>query len=68
MTAKENLQLAAAIIVRSVPDIRCLAGLLENAGQMRLAAEIHRQMETPTVSITGQAHCDPAMWREGRVR
>jgi hypothetical protein len=42
MTAKQNLQLAAAIIVRSVPDIRCLAGLLENAGQMRLAAEIRR--------------------------
>jgi hypothetical protein len=33
-----------------------------------LAAEIRRQMETPTVSITGQAHSDPAMWREGRVR
>jgi hypothetical protein len=68
VTRAENLALAAAIIRASVPDLRTLIGLLELAGQRRLAAEIRRQMETPTVSITGQAHCDPAMWREGRVR
>jgi hypothetical protein len=68
MTSKQNLQLAAGIIVHSVPDIRTLVGLLDLCGQRRLAAAIREQMATPSIRIEGQPHCDPAMWREGRVR
>jgi hypothetical protein len=69
MTAKENLQLAAAIIAHSTPDLRTLIGLLEGAGgQKRLVAEIRRQMAKPTIGIDGQPHCDPALWARGSLR
>jgi hypothetical protein len=68
MTSKQNLRLAAGIIVHSVPDIRTLVGLLDLCGQKRLVAAIREQMATPTIRIEGQAHCDPALWAKGSVR
>jgi hypothetical protein len=68
MTRNQNLALAAGIIRASVPDLRTLIGLLELAGQRRLATEIRRQAAAPTVRIEGQPHCDPALWAKGRIK
>jgi hypothetical protein len=68
MTAKENLRLAAGMILASVPDLQTLLGLLEGAGQRRLAAEMRRQMPKPQVRIDGRPQPDAALWLCGRVR
>jgi hypothetical protein len=68
VTRAEALAVAAAIIRASVPDLKTLLGLLENANHRRLAAEIRRQAVAPTVRIEGQPHCDPALWARGSVR
>jgi hypothetical protein len=67
MTRNQSLALAAAIIRGTVPDLRTLVRLLENAGQKRLATELRKQA-APTVRIAGRPRIDTALWASRRAR
>jgi hypothetical protein len=67
MTSRQCLQIAAGMIRACVPDLESLIGFLDLAGQKRLAAELRKQ-SAPTVRVTGQARCDPALWAKGSLR
>jgi hypothetical protein len=68
MTRAQSLSWSAAIILHSVPDLRCLLNLLDDAGQSRLAREIRKQLANPTVRIEGQPRPDPDAWLSGKIR
>jgi putative DNA primase/helicase len=61
MTRKQQLQIAAAMIRTSVPDLRTLILLLEGCNQKTLATELRRQMPAPN-PIGGRPNPDPKMW------
>jgi hypothetical protein len=58
--------LAAAVdaIARAVPDLDRLAGLLDQAGMLRLAARLRGRRPA---KIRGEARPDPEMWLRGRL-
>jgi hypothetical protein len=69
MSRQQALVEAAAIIARSVPDIRHLASLLEDAGLRRLAEVLLDRRPAEVGGAPQLARAEVlAMWRTGKMR
>jgi hypothetical protein len=66
VTRNQALSAAAALIIRTTPDLDELISLLGAAGQTRLATAL-REQRPPRVG-GGPGRLDIEMWRSGRLR
>ena len=63
MTRAQSLELAAGIIAARVSDLPALIGLLETAGQTRLAAALRVKMGGAPARVVGAPRPDAEFWR-----
>jgi hypothetical protein len=69
MKRAEALRLAAGMIVAGATDLQTLCALLDDAGQLRLAAALRARLREPKpAAIGGVPKPNPEMWSEAAMR
>jgi hypothetical protein len=69
MKRGEALRLAAGMIVAGATDLQTLCALLDDAGQLRLAAALRARLREPKpAAIGGVPKPNPEMWILGEMK